>query len=105
MPFASSAPYKLVKRKRMEPKRTYYSILISGKVCADPAADAGFGGIPWGADSQRLAAGRMFGRIGRFKGAGSPLVQAGDKLSTTADLTFADLRAILRQAGVPDDHC
>ena len=61
MPFASSAPYKLVKRKRMEPKRTYYSILISGKVGANPAADARFGGIPWGAESEAGAAGRRFG--------------------------------------------
>ena len=30
------------------------------------------------------------GRIGRFKGAGSLLVQAGGKLSTTVDLTSAE---------------
>jgi hypothetical protein len=61
MPFASSAPYKLVKRKRMEPKSKHYSILISGKLGANPAPDAGFGGIPWGADSEAGPAGRRFG--------------------------------------------
>src|ERR1017187_2495105 len=53
---------------------------------ANLAADAGFWGIPWGADSEGVGRWEELGRIGRFKGAGSLFGQAEGKLSTTADL-------------------
>jgi hypothetical protein len=81
MPFALRAPCKLVKRKRVEPKSTCYSILISGKVGANTAVDAGSGVFLGGADSEGGRWGGGSGRIGRVKGVGSFLGHAGWNLS------------------------